>query len=319
MTALDRDDEFEAFLKSRTILPDGDDKLEPPSALDEIVMNRAREAIHARQQPTRAARWATPVALAATILLCLSIALNVRLNTNRPTAAGSALARSAQEASSSTGTISAAAPSPAPPPAAAAPPTPPAAAAPETAPFPASAPAGAARESARTRAWERQQSALADRNSNVVSQARLKASKPALAGTIAAPAATLPPDVASNAVGSSAAHAADSDTTDPSTARAAGPGAGRYAGPPAAPAPDTASAAEPPPDAAPAESFERQQPAAAAKSKAASASADHPQDPKVWLQQIDALRAQGKTAQADAEMQRFRAAFPGYTPKTPGT
>ena len=107
MTAPDRDDEFEAFLKSRTILPDGDDKLEPPSALDETVMNKAREAIHLRQQPTRAARWATPVALAATILLCLSIALNVKLNTNRQTAATErpALAHLAQKLSSNTSTI----------------------------------------------------------------------------------------------------------------------------------------------------------------------------------------------------------------------
>jgi hypothetical protein len=82
-------DDFETFLKTRTVLPNGmsdDDKLEPPKALDAIVLNEAREAIRARQQPNRTARWATPVALAATILLCLSIVLNVSLNTNRPTA-----------------------------------------------------------------------------------------------------------------------------------------------------------------------------------------------------------------------------------------
>jgi hypothetical protein len=53
---------------------------------------------------------------------------------------------------------------------------------------------------------------------------------------------------------------------------------------------------------------------ALAKRKADKA-APHPQDPKVWLRQIDVLRAQGKTAQADAEMQRFRAAFPNYPAK----
>ena len=41
----------------------------------------------------------------------------------------------------------------------------------------------------------------------------------------------------------------------------------------------------------------------------------HPQDPKTWLQQIAALRAAGKTAQADAEMLRFQAAFPAYPAK----
>jgi hypothetical protein len=38
----------------------------------------------------------------------------------------------------------------------------------------------------------------------------------------------------------------------------------------------------------------------------------HPADPKVWLQQIDALRAAGKADQADGEMRRFKAAFPNY-------
>src|SRR5262249_1396476 len=37
-------------------------------------------------QSTRPAPWATPVALAATILLCLSIVLNITLNTNHPAA-----------------------------------------------------------------------------------------------------------------------------------------------------------------------------------------------------------------------------------------
>ena len=45
--------------------------------------------------------------------------------------------------------------------------------------------------------------------------------------------------------------------------------------------------------------------------------APHPTDPKVWLQQIDALRAAGKTQQAAAEMQRFKAAFPGYEVSSP--
>ena len=47
---------------------------------------------------------------------------------------------------------------------------------------------------------------------------------------------------------------------------------------------------------------------AAAKSVAAA----HPADPKVWLQQINALRAAGKKDQAEAEMRRFKAAFPDY-------
>ena len=89
MTLPEPDDEFETYLKRRTVLPNGmsdDDKVEPPKALDAIVLQKAREAIRARQRPNRTPRWATPVALAATILLCLSIVLNVSLNTRRPAA-----------------------------------------------------------------------------------------------------------------------------------------------------------------------------------------------------------------------------------------
>jgi len=35
-------------------------------------------------------------------------------------------------------------------------------------------------------------------------------------------------------------------------------------------------------------------------------------DPATWLRQIEALRAQGKTAEADAELRRFHQAFPDY-------
>ena len=52
-------DEFETFLKTRTVLPSGmsdDDKLEPPKALDAIVLQKAREAIRARQHVSRPPR-----------------------------------------------------------------------------------------------------------------------------------------------------------------------------------------------------------------------------------------------------------------------
>jgi hypothetical protein len=44
----------------------------------------------------------------------------------------------------------------------------------------------------------------------------------------------------------------------------------------------------------------------------AAAVAAHPADPKVWLQQINALRTAGKANQADTEMRRFKVAFPDY-------
>jgi hypothetical protein len=57
-----------------------------------------------------------------------------------------------------------------------------------------------------------------------------------------------------------------------------------------------------------------QERAAASARKAATpeAVAPHPADPKVWLQQIAALRAAGKAEQADAEMRHFKAVFPNY-------
>ena len=57
--------------------------------------------------------------------------------------------------------------------------------------------------------------------------------------------------------------------------------------------------------------------ASARKAAKAAAVAPHPADPKFWLQQIDALRAAGKTDQADAEMRRFNAAFPDLSARPP--
>jgi hypothetical protein len=91
MTDPEQDEAFETYLKRRSVLPDtpaADDRLEPPAALDTIVLRKAREAIKAQAVPDqgRPPRWAVPVALAATIMLCLSVVLNISLNTNRPAA-----------------------------------------------------------------------------------------------------------------------------------------------------------------------------------------------------------------------------------------
>lgn len=80
------EDEFEAYLRRRSILPPRTtESLEPPAALDDIVLSRARRAI---QQPPdivryRAPRWAFPVALAATLLLCVAVVVNVGMHTQR--------------------------------------------------------------------------------------------------------------------------------------------------------------------------------------------------------------------------------------------
>lgn len=202
MTDPDDEHEFQAFLKRRTLLPNAmraDEQLEPPVALDASVLKRARESIPTGKQPHKAARWALPVALAATILLCLSVVLNVSLNTNRPTAGGA----------------------------------------------------------------ERREIVNGDIPSGEVILPETK-----LVGPV----------------------------------------------PPQSSVIDQVAAAPPAQN-------DRERPTDSAADKAASFTAragvapPHPADPKTWLRQIDALRAAGKTAQADAELRRFQAVFPSYATK----
>jgi hypothetical protein len=195
MTDPEREDAFEAFLKRRTLLPEAsvDHKLEPPATLDALILNQARQAIQARRRPDRTPRWAIPVALAATILLCLSVVLNVSLNTHR--------------------------------------------AAPEQ---------------------ERMAAATAD----------------------------------------SAREAAPAPQADAANQPAPNAAPARAVAPPAPPPNFTPSLAS--------------RSADAKRKVDAQGAVSHQQDPKTWLEQIDALRAAGKTTQADAEMRRFRAVFPAY-------
>lgn len=84
MTGADGDDEFDAYLKRRSLLRDhldGLDEPEPPDELDRIVLKKARQAIRRAPQPRlyRAPRWALPVGLAAVLLLSFAIVLNVSL------------------------------------------------------------------------------------------------------------------------------------------------------------------------------------------------------------------------------------------------
>ncbi|MCB1623893.1 MAG: hypothetical protein KDI32_04855 [Pseudomonadales bacterium] len=76
--------EFEAYVRRRRALfpRDADeDSLEPPPEVDRAVLARARAAIHA-EAPTRlyqGARWALPIALAATVVLAFTVFLNIGL------------------------------------------------------------------------------------------------------------------------------------------------------------------------------------------------------------------------------------------------
>jgi hypothetical protein len=97
MTDPEQADAFDIYLKRRSVLPSGapiDDNLKPPASLDEFVLRKARDAIESQEttgsaapkQPaaSRPPRWVMPVGVAAIVLLCLSIVLNVNLNAARP-------------------------------------------------------------------------------------------------------------------------------------------------------------------------------------------------------------------------------------------
>jgi hypothetical protein len=215
MTGHKREDEFEAYLRNRLVLHDRDwnpEKLEPPEDLDDIVLTKARRAIHpSPQMPVyRAPRWALPVALAATVLLSLSVVLNVGLKGPQN-----------------------------PPPAAKRP----------------------------------------------VPEA---------------------PDSVQQAPGSGPEAAGSS----PSVASDAAPARDALNAPPMAPAPKSPLASPSASPAAPRSATEAPAPPARrANSQIA--------DPVLWLKRIEILRAQGHNTQADAEMRRFRAAFPTFPVSSP--
>jgi hypothetical protein len=128
MTGSERDDEFEAYLKRRGRIDrrlKSLDRLEPPAELDRIIIGQARQAIYGAPAASvfRAPRWALPMGMAATILISLSILLDlgvrdaIRKDAGRP----AAIARAAAPAVAPGPALSAepeAAPSPAPAPAA---------------------------------------------------------------------------------------------------------------------------------------------------------------------------------------------------------
>jgi hypothetical protein len=327
MTDPEHDEAFEAYLKRRSVLPHAvDDRLEPPAALDQFVLNEARDAIKsqgardraagttadtrtlaggpaadlpaAKKRMDRAPRWAVPVALAATVLLCLSIVMNISLNTNRPSpnlermtaARADYKAGVTADARGSAGTVNHS---------------------------------------------ERRESVSGDIPSNEVILPEAKvAGSPAPHAPVQAESALAPPDtstsntrstnsVARAASAKTPAASASADEEPRVAAKSAADKAVLFAkragtSPPGS-APVAGSAAVPnSADASSAAADAFQAPSTGGPGTAGpKATPPHPADPRVWLQHIDALRAAGKTGQADAEMQRLRAAFPGYVAKPP--
>jgi hypothetical protein len=345
MTDPEQDEAFESYLKRRSVLPDAlssDGRLDPPAALDAIVLKKAREAIKAQAGPEtgkqpmqRAPRWAVPVALAATIMLCLSIVMNISLNTNRPDPNLQRLTAARADGDrreSVPGDIPsrevilpeakvAEAPAPhapvvaeqglgAPPGANTRMASAPSAAAPPPMPGARAAPAG---EREQEPAYAESESASAP-----------AADEPRVAARSAADKATMLKRRADASVRGDAAAGAGAETEASAIAgdrvaaaaadgpNAAGGGAvARGALQPANVGSQVAAAGGTQSAAA-----DGTQVAAAGGAPAAAGDGPkHPADPKAWLRQIDALRAAGKNELADAEMGRFRAVFPGYAAK----
>jgi hypothetical protein len=274
MTNPEHDEVFEAYLKRRSVLPNAlDDRLEPPAALDEIVLQRAQEAIKAQagsgatQQTVRAPRWAMPVALAATVLLCLSVVLNISLNTNRPNPNLQRL--TAARASVNPG-----------------------------------AEADGRGDGRTNNDGEQRESVSGDIPSHEVVLTEAK---------VAGSPAPRAPVVADSALASAAGTAAAGTSHQPSSADA------ETAQPPSTEEPRVAARSAADKAALFAKRAHGSSPGSppsavgAANAPTSSATAPHPADPKVWLQQIGALRAAGEKDQADAEMRRFRVIFPGYS------
>ena len=430
MTDPEQDDVFEAYLKRRAVLPALDHELEPPAALDEAVLAKAREAIQpgdgspipavakadadraavasadvdsaatppraepgantdtsraaaaarpevlaaitvanrvaaaARPEvvlgaPTRLpmgrpARWAVPVALAATILLCLSVVINISLNTNRPRSSPTLERAAAARADSKASALSNAT-------------------AESNAAAGVDAQGSGAAQDRFANNGERPQSVSGEIASREVVLPRAK-----VAG-VQAPHAPVEVESASSANASSADAASSAQRGDasgatgeatstkaaqapadeprvaaadkavmmakragvaapeytpaPEAARAAGQAVAKPEAAVVARAADqTAStdanqAAVRRPAAAQAVTNQRPRTGQAVTDQApvvapagsqamrkseVTTEAAQPADPKVWLQQINALRAAGKKDQAEAEMRRFKAAFPDY-------
>ena len=245
MSGPGRDEEFEAFLRQRSVLSGGRrvaQQLEPSRDLDDIVLSQARQAIQSGPplRVYRSPRWALPVALAATLLLSMSIVLNVSLNARRQSQALQEVPQAKAGTGAKTDVVASSVAAPAAPSAATAP-TPPAEVA-ETA----------------------------------VDAARSAPPAPALE-VPAAPAAREAMREAKVAAATGSRDLASGSLS--------------------APASETGAAA-------------REPGMQSLNSFAAAAGLD--QDPKAWLQWITALRSQGRTAAADAQLRRFRAAYPDF-------
>jgi hypothetical protein len=95
MTAREVEDELEIFLRRRALLRthlSTLERLEPPAELDRLVLKTARLAIQSpvaapSPTPPRRGRWAMPAGVAATVVLCMTVIIDmaVRILQGDPT------------------------------------------------------------------------------------------------------------------------------------------------------------------------------------------------------------------------------------------
>jgi len=84
------DGEFDDFLARRKPLfqRPPDDVLEPPAELDRIVLRQARDAIRrdTSEPAYHGTRWGMPIALAASVLVAVTLVLNISMPDEKPAA-----------------------------------------------------------------------------------------------------------------------------------------------------------------------------------------------------------------------------------------
>jgi hypothetical protein len=345
MTGPDDDRELDDFLARRSVhhrrLAERD-RIEPSPELDRLVLDKAREAIDvpANAPVYRSPRWALPVALAATLVLAFAVVLNMSRLPNRgiplatatPGADVSSSAELGDKAAPSLEESFAAEREAAAP----------------FAPEPAALARSSERQESTSGAEsdspliastggvaaQTRESALRDqaaaRASDVTLAKAHAAAPPAAPGAAASPAVVMPREVAA----ASDHGNLTASTTPASPPLVANTGARAYA-PPAqtraiVPAKSEMTVSNAPPENAEARRFRKKDDAAGAsadtsalenvtvttgtvavRDSAAPLSAEAKRaNPQAWLREIAALRAQGKTEEAEREFAEFRKLFP---------
>jgi hypothetical protein len=298
MSTPDRDEEFEAFLARRSLLPRAlaeHEDAEPPPEVDRSVLYEAQAAVNAApaRKSFRNNRWPVPVALAATVLISLAIVIQVqRPSSETPMAARvqertSTQSDIADEPEPDVGALSDS----------------PERFAKASAPAESRALIASANELRRLEE-ERADEAAEDASTGVSAQSRREAyaaAPPPSAADADASADGAPPapaPVLADAARARDIAAAESDggasdsvaaARDRSAADSAGATGARGAS-------DAVAAIE-------AENGKAAAPAAAASAE---------RDPKAWLERIAKLRAEGRHAQADREFKAFVKRYPDY-------